>query len=78
MNQIEFQPYALAHYTPTLLPLCNDNGILIECFGPLMSLVRHTGGPVDHGPVDHVVDRVVSERGVEGETGDRCCYGLNR
>ena len=58
INQIEFHPYSLPTYTPTLLPLCKAHGIAIAGYGPLVPIVRHPGGPVDA-----VVDRVVAERG---------------
>ncbi|WVQ79458.1 hypothetical protein IAT38_001557 [Cryptococcus sp. DSM 104549] len=62
VNQIEFHPYSLAHYLTTLIPLCRKHNITITAYGPLMSLVRHTGGPVDA-----VVRRVAEERAL-GET----------
>ncbi|EIW69087.1 hypothetical protein TREMEDRAFT_31184 [Tremella mesenterica DSM 1558] len=58
VNQIEFHPYSLPIYAPTLLPLCRKHSILIEAYAPLMSLWRHP-----NGPVDEVVKTVVSERG---------------
>ncbi|WVQ75177.1 hypothetical protein IAR50_004787 [Cryptococcus sp. DSM 104548] len=62
INQIEYHPYSLAHYLPTLLPLCKKHDIKISAYGPLMSLIRHK-----EGPVDEVVRRIVQERGL-GET----------
>jgi diketogulonate reductase-like aldo/keto reductase len=62
VNQIEFHPYALPTYLPTLLPLCKEHDILIQSYAPLMSVVRHPGGPVDS-----TVDKVRTERGL-GET----------
>jgi diketogulonate reductase-like aldo/keto reductase len=62
VNQIEFHPYSLPTYLPTLLPLCKKHNVLIECYAPLMSIVRHPGGPVDDA-----VAEVVKSRGL-GET----------
>ncbi|ODO00652.1 hypothetical protein L198_02974 [Cryptococcus wingfieldii CBS 7118] len=62
INQIEFHPYSIAHYLPTLLPLCKKHDIKIAAYGPLMSIVRHKDGPVDD-----VVKRIAQERGL-GET----------
>nr|XP_018260513.1 uncharacterized protein I303_07435 [Kwoniella dejecticola CBS 10117]OBR82671.1 hypothetical protein I303_07435 [Kwoniella dejecticola CBS 10117] len=62
VNQIEFHPYSLPTYKPTLIPLCLGNDIKIAAYASLMSLVRHQGGPVDG-----VVQRISQERG-NGET----------
>lgn len=64
MLHLEFHPYALPTYLPTLLPLCRKHDIAIGCFGALVPLVRHT-----HGPVDDVVRRVVLERAGEETEG---------
>ena len=58
VNQIEFHPYCLPTYLPTLLPLCLQHNIVLSCYAPLLSLVRHTGGPVDS-----VVQQIAQERG---------------
>ncbi|OCF77753.1 hypothetical protein I204_01753 [Kwoniella mangroviensis CBS 8886] len=63
INQIEFHPYSLSTYLPTLLPLCDKYDIKIAAYGSLMSLVRHRGGPVDE-----VVEHICHERGMK-ETG---------
>lgn len=59
VNQIEFHPYSLAHYLPTLLPLCKEHNIVIECYAPLISITRHIGGPVDEAVAAVIKARVV-------------------
>ncbi|WRT69443.1 uncharacterized protein IL334_006429 [Kwoniella shivajii] len=58
VNQIEFHPYSLPTYLPTLIPLCKEHGIKIAAYGSLMSITRHQGGPVDQ-----VVKLISEERG---------------
>lgn len=58
VNQIEFHPYSLAHYLPSLLPLCKEHNIVIECYAPLMSITRHIGGPVDEAVAEIINARV--------------------
>lgn len=60
--QIEFHPYSLPAYMPTLLPLLAKHHIAIGAYAPLMSLARHPDGPVDE-----VVRSIAQERGL-GET----------
>ncbi|WVQ79459.1 hypothetical protein IAT38_001558 [Cryptococcus sp. DSM 104549] len=62
VNQIELHPYAIAHYLPTLLPLCAKHSIAITAYGSLKPITSHTGGPVNP-----VVTRVAAERAL-GET----------
>ena len=62
INQVEFHPYALPHYLPSLLPLCQEHAILIGAYSSLLSLTRYTGRPVDDA-----VRQVVRER-ARGET----------
>ncbi|KAI5450688.1 hypothetical protein NCC49_002699 [Naganishia albida] len=46
VNQIEVHPYVY-DTAESLLDFCNSKGIHIESYGPLSSLIRHPGGPVD-------------------------------
>ncbi|KAB5594226.1 NAD/NADP-dependent indole-3-acetaldehyde reductase [Ceratobasidium theobromae] len=46
VNQIEMHPYVLASIQP-IIDLCRQHNIIIESYGPLTSLIRHPGGPVD-------------------------------
>ncbi|ORY34977.1 NADP-dependent oxidoreductase domain-containing protein [Naematelia encephala] len=62
LNQIEFHPYSLPTYLPTLLPLQAKHKIVTAAYAPLMSIVRHP-----NGPVDQVVLAIASARG-RGET----------
>nr|ODN95492.1 hypothetical protein L204_04032 [Cryptococcus depauperatus CBS 7855] len=62
--QLELHPYSIAHYLPTLVPLCEKHNIKLSAYGPLMSLVRHKGGLVDE-----VVRRVVKERALSETEG---------
>lgn len=39
-------PYVLASIQP-IIDLCRQHNIIIESYGPLTSLIRHPGGPVD-------------------------------
>ncbi|ORX37985.1 NADP-dependent oxidoreductase domain-containing protein [Kockovaella imperatae] len=73
VNQAEFHPYSRPHYMPSLLPLCEANDIKIESFGPLVPLIRHTGGPVDEA-----VQSVLRERDVKGETEGQILLMWNR
>lgn len=45
-NQVEFHPYVYEKAAP-LLAYCKEQGIHLECYGPLTPLVRAAGGPVD-------------------------------
>ncbi|KAF8609444.1 Aldo/keto reductase [Ceratobasidium sp. AG-I] len=56
VNQIEVHPYVLASIQP-ILELCQQHKITIESYGPLTSLIRHPGGPVD-APVKKVAARM--------------------
>lgn len=44
MNQIEHHPYL---QQPDIVDFCKANGILIESYSPLASVVHKPGGPVD-------------------------------
>jgi len=45
-NQIEFHPYVYDKAGP-LAAYCKEQGIKLECYGPLTPIVRAAGGPVD-------------------------------
>jgi diketogulonate reductase-like aldo/keto reductase len=50
-------PYVLASIQP-ILAFCQKHNITIESYGPLTSLIRHPGGPVD-APIKRVAARMV-------------------
>ncbi len=58
VHQIEFHPYAVPTYLPKLLPLCREHRITIACYGPLVSIIRKRGGPLDE-----VAQTIAKERG---------------
>lgn len=49
-------PYVLASIQP-IFELCQQHKITIESYGPLTSLIRHPGGPVD-APIKKVAARM--------------------
>ena len=58
--QIEYNPYVYhAANMQRLLKLCKEQHIVIQCYGPLNSLFRSTGGPVDP-----VVEKIAKERSI--------------
>lgn len=60
--QIEVHPYVY-DTAESLLDFCNSKGIHIESYGPLSSLIRHPGGPVDP-----IVKQIAQELGAtEGQ-----------
>jgi diketogulonate reductase-like aldo/keto reductase len=46
VNQIEFHPYCYP-YLESLVRLCHERGITIECYGPLSPITKGKGGPLD-------------------------------
>ena len=66
INQIEFHPY-LQH--GDLVAFHKKNNIAISCYGPLVPITRHKGGPVDA-----VWSELAKKYGVsEGDVGLRWC-----
>lgn len=62
VNQIEFHPYCYS-YIESLVELCHQYKITIECYGPLAPITRGKGGPLDP-----VVERIAKETGLnEGQ-----------
>lgn len=60
--QIEVHPYVY-DVAQSLIDLCDSKGIHIESYGPLSSLIRHPGGPVDP-----IVKKIAQELGAtEGQ-----------
>lgn len=59
MGQIEFNPYVFhAENMVRLADLCKKHKIVIEAYGPLNSLFRKKGGPVDS-----VVEKMAKDKG---------------
>ncbi|KAG1664412.1 hypothetical protein FOA52_009734 [Chlamydomonas sp. UWO 241] len=56
LNQVEFHPYL---QQPELQDFCRQHGIVLAGYSGLMSLTHQRGGPVDA-----VVQRIASERGL--------------
>ncbi|CAD6564921.1 MAG: hypothetical protein TREMPRED_000399 [Tremellales sp. Tagirdzhanova-0007] len=60
VNQIEYHPYVYhAANVQRLVKLCKEHRIALQCYGPLQSLVRFTGGPIDP-----VVEKIAKEKSV--------------
>lgn len=60
--QIEVHPYVY-DVAQSLIDFCDSKGIHIESYGPLSSLIRHPGGPVDP-----IVKKIAQELGAtEGQ-----------
>ncbi|GMK56296.1 hypothetical protein CspeluHIS016_0301360 [Cutaneotrichosporon spelunceum] len=58
VNQIEYNPYNFhAPNMQRLTDLMNKHGIKIQCYGPLNSVHRVPGGPVDAVVADIAMDR---------------------
>jgi len=55
VNQIEYHPYVLSHLEP-LLALQAEHGIIIESFGPLTPILRHSSG----GPLKPILERIAA------------------
>ncbi|GHJ85377.1 hypothetical protein NliqN6_1779 [Naganishia liquefaciens] len=60
VNQIEVHPYVYSK-AQSLLDFCHSKGIHIESYGPLSTLIRAPGGPVDPVVKDIAQELVATE-----------------
>ena len=55
-SELEYHPFVLSHLAP-VLAIHQEQGILVEAFGPLTPLLRH---PSHGGPLKPVISRIAA------------------
>ncbi|KJA13052.1 hypothetical protein HYPSUDRAFT_174162 [Hypholoma sublateritium FD-334 SS-4] len=56
VNQILFHPYVYAEQLP-ILEMCEEKGIVVEAYSPLIPVTKRPGGPVDK-PIGAIAERL--------------------